>query len=158
MCPYFQNQLNEIMSIKHLRAGGRFFPWRWFAMVVLLAGLSVGCQQDDPEDMTPTRNWRLTYSLTSVGEININRLTYRDEFGADQTVPGERDFSISLEAETGFPARFIVEATAINGGTIARIEAVSLDGAFEEVFITDDDGNADPTPKDFTLVLELTLP
>jgi len=108
--------------------------------------------------MRPVRNWRLTYSLTSVGEITINSITYRDEFGMDQTVPGDREFSFSFDSETGFPARMVVEATAVSGGTIAQIEAVSRDGSFETISITDDDGNADPTPKDFTLVLELTLP
>lgn len=136
--------------------------YRPFKLVVLfVAGffllLTTACNKDD-DDVQPAIPWQVEYAVSSVGDVTIDRIIYLDETGGTQIVENERDFRLLLDAESGFVARLVVEGTATAGGTVARVSATALDGSFDTVSLSDDDGEASGTPKDIRLEVELILP
>ncbi len=131
--------------------------WPQLLMLPLLLTLSLACQKDE-EIVTLKRNWRVTYSLLAISDITVNSITYLDEFGMPQTVPGDRNFSFSIEAETGFVARMTVEAEALNGGLVATIDAQSLDGALDNEVARADGGHSGTEVEPVLVTVELRLP
>jgi len=122
---------------------------------LILVGMA--CKKEE-EAMVPQRNWRVTYSVLAISDIEVNSITYLDEFGTAQTVPGDRNFSFSIEAETGFTARMLVSAEAINGGLVATIDAQSLDGALDNVVAREDGGHSGTEAQPVDVTVELRLP
>lgn len=131
------------------------------ASTVLLVGLLAllsACNKDD-QNATPSTAWQLTYVVTSIGDVTVNEIKYLDEFKKEQTIPGQREFRMTFNAESGFLAGLQVKGTATSGGIIARIEATALDGTFKNIANTDDDGQSGGgTPKEVRLSVQLLLP
>lgn len=118
--------------------------------------LLTSCEKE--ENVTPRVEWQLEYSLSSIGVVDIEEITYVDENGVQQTIPGERDFRLSFKATSGFIAKLEVKGTATNGGVIAKIDAIALDGTFDNLIVSDDDGEAGGMPKNIRLSVNLLLP
>ena len=131
--------------------------WPQFLVLSLLLTLSLACQKDE-EIVTIKRNWRVTYSVLAISDITINNITYVDEFGLPQTVPGDRNFSFSIDAETGFIARLSVDAEAVNGGVVATIDAQALDGSLENEVASADGGHSGTAAQPVQVSVELRLP
>jgi hypothetical protein len=133
----------------------------WKAIAFSLAGmlvvLSAACSKGS-DDNTPSIEWLLDYTVSSVGDVTVDQITYTDESGVAQTIPGEREFRLTLNAISGFTARMIVEGTATSGGVIAKIDATALDGSSDVITDFADDGESSGIPKDIRLVVELKLP
>lgn len=126
-------------------------------LAALFGVLATSCNNEE-EDITPSIEWILDYSVTSVGDVTIDRIIYIDESRTEQVISGEREWRLSFNAESGFLARLIVEGTATAGGTIVRIEGTALDGSLRMVSNADDDGEASGVPRDIRLEVQLRLP
>jgi len=122
----------------------------------LLLLLNSSCSKE--EAMTPTIEWQVEYVVTTLGEATVEEITYVDENRVEQTIPGERNFRLLINAESGFIANLEVKGTAAGGGIIARIDAIALDGSFDNISATDDDGETGETPKNIRLAVSLLLP
>lgn len=128
------------------------------AWLISLLVLLSACNKDD-QNATPSTEWQLTYVVTSIGDVTVDEITYRDEFRQEQVIPGQRDFRTSFNSESGFVGNLEVKGTATSGGIIARIEAVALDGSFKSIANTDDDGQAGGGgAKNVRLSVQLLLP
>ena len=109
------------------------------------------------EEMLPAIEWQVEYSVSSIGEVTIDEIIYVDENEVEQTIPGQREFLLRINAETGFIGKLEVRGTATNGGVFVRIFATALDGSFETLSNTDNAGNADGTSQNFSLFTTLLL-
>ncbi len=132
----------------------------WKMPLLLAVGffllLNSSCSKE--EAMTPTIEWQVEYVVTTLGEATVEEITYVDENRVEQTIPGERNFRLRINAESGFIANLEVKGTAAGGGIIGRINAIALDGSFDNISATDDDGETGETPKNIRLAVSLLLP
>ncbi len=128
-----------------------------FLALALLLG-SMACSKDDDDVPQPSTNWRLTYEVQGLSDIEITSITYIDAFGMPQTVAGDRNFRLTQDVESGFFASMTVEALATNGGVTAKIFAQALDGSLRNAFASDDDGHSGTEPEPIEVTVQLTLP
>ncbi len=133
----------------------------WKTPLLLAAGffllLASSCSKEE-EEIRPSIEWQLEYVVTTLGEATVEEITYVDENRVEQTIPGQRDFRLRINASSGFISKLEIKGTAVRGGIVAKIDAIALDGSFETLTVTDDDGETSGNPKDVRLSVNLVLP
>ncbi len=126
-----------------------------FLLFVLLLLTVLSCEKEEPR---PAIGWLVEYAVSTVGSVTVESITYIDQFGQEQTIPGDNNFRLTFEAESGYVGNLEVRATAAGGGIFANIEATALDGTLRRIANSDNDGQASTTPKNILLQVSLILP